>query len=222
MQPQENPARVLLGLLGNCTEGLLLMNLYCLECMANIVTVSGCCKPKPEAMQLNEYRQQSEYCFTSLSVQSSQYRDRRKPEVGTILYSYRMTWRVLYSAHNHRQHCALQAFQQFGALYMHNFDDTHLTRPGFESSTSEFRATTGPNEPSGPANIILPAACISWRMCFDIKKLIGTCPYKGFIDRLPFTYWQLWHIFYFKFPIFFVRFLSCICGANRSYATTAV
>ena len=28
MQPQENPARVLLGLHGNSTEGLLLKNLY--------------------------------------------------------------------------------------------------------------------------------------------------------------------------------------------------
>ena len=40
--------------------------------MANIVTVSGCCKPKPEAMPLHDYRQQSEYCFTSLSAQSWQ------------------------------------------------------------------------------------------------------------------------------------------------------
>ena len=32
MQPQENPARVLLGLHGDCTEGFFLKNLYCLEC----------------------------------------------------------------------------------------------------------------------------------------------------------------------------------------------
>ena len=32
MQPQENPARVLLGLHGNSTQGLLLKNLFCLEC----------------------------------------------------------------------------------------------------------------------------------------------------------------------------------------------
>ena len=31
---------------------------------------------------------------------------------------------------------------------MHNLDDKHPTRSGFEPSTSEFRATTGPNEPS--------------------------------------------------------------------------
>ena len=29
-----------------------------------------------------------EYCFTSLSAQSWQYRDRRKPEAGTRPYSY--------------------------------------------------------------------------------------------------------------------------------------
>ena len=44
---------------------------------------------------------------------------------------------------------------------MHNLDDEHPTRPGLEPSTSAFRATTGPNEPLGPANIILSAACIS-------------------------------------------------------------
>ena len=32
MQPQENPARVLLGLHGDSTEGFCLKNLYCLEC----------------------------------------------------------------------------------------------------------------------------------------------------------------------------------------------
>ena len=33
MQPQENPARILLGLQGGSTEGFLLQNLYCLECI---------------------------------------------------------------------------------------------------------------------------------------------------------------------------------------------
>ena len=62
---------------------------------------------------------------------------------------YRMTPRVLYSAQYHRQHCTIQAFGQFGALYMRNSVDKHTNRPGFEPSTSGFRATTGPNEPSG-------------------------------------------------------------------------
>ena len=34
---------------------------------------------------------------------------------------------------------------------MHNCDDKYPTRPGFEASTSEFRATAGPDKPSGPA-----------------------------------------------------------------------
>ena len=34
---------------------------------------------------------------------------------------------------------------------MHNPDDKYPTRPGFEPRTSEFQATTGPNEPSEPA-----------------------------------------------------------------------
>ena len=68
---------------------------------------------------------------------------------------------ALYSTQYHRQHCTFQAFEQFGALYIHNLDDEHPTWRGFEPSTSAFRATTGPNEPSGPANIILSAACIS-------------------------------------------------------------
>ena len=42
------------------------------------------------------------------------------------LYSYRMTSRVLYGAQYHRQHCALEAFEQFRELYMHNLDDTHI------------------------------------------------------------------------------------------------
>ena len=46
---------------------------------------------------------------------------------------------------------ALQAVEQFGALYMHKLDDKHSIQPGFEPSTSEFRAITEPNEPSGLA-----------------------------------------------------------------------
>ena len=36
MQPRENPARVPRGLQGDCTEGFLLKNLYCLECSSVI------------------------------------------------------------------------------------------------------------------------------------------------------------------------------------------
>ena len=63
----------------------------------------------------------------------------RQKEVGTMAISYRMTSRVLYSAQYHRQHCTLQAFEQFEALYIHNIDNKYLTRPGFKPSTFEFR-----------------------------------------------------------------------------------
>ena len=38
---------------------------------------------------------------------------------------------------------------------MHNSDDKHPTRPGLEPNTSVLQATTGPNEPSGPACIYI-------------------------------------------------------------------
>ena len=41
MQPQDNPARVLLGLHGDSTEWFLLKNPYCLECITNIGTTPG-------------------------------------------------------------------------------------------------------------------------------------------------------------------------------------
>ena len=65
-----------------------------------------------------------------------------------LLSSYRMTSVVLYCAQYHRQSCTLE---HFGILYMYNLDDKHPTRPGFEPSTSEFRATTGSNVSSASA-----------------------------------------------------------------------
>ena len=49
----------------------------------------------------------SEYCFTSLSAQSWQYSDRRKPEIGTMTYaySYQITSRVLYSTSYQQLDC---------------------------------------------------------------------------------------------------------------------
>ena len=69
------------------------------------------------------------------------------------LLVFRMTSRVLYSAQYHRQHCTLQAFEQFGALYMHNHDDKYPARPRFEPATSRLQTPVDTNEPSGPANI---------------------------------------------------------------------
>ena len=89
----------------------------------------------------------------SLSAQSWHRRDRRKTEFKTMLYSYRITWMFFVIVHGTigKQHFTLQVFEQFVALYMRNPDDKHLTQSGFETSTSEFRTTIGPNEPTGPA-----------------------------------------------------------------------
>ena len=88
----------------------------------------------------------SEYCFTSPSAQSWQYRDRRKPEAGIMPYSY--FERLLYSAQYHRQHGTLHAFEQFVALYMENHDDKYLARPGFEPGISRLLASVDTNKPS--------------------------------------------------------------------------
>ena len=57
---------------------------------------------------------------------------------------------VLYSAQYHRQHCTLQAFEQFGAL--HNQDNKYLARPGFKTGLSWLQAPVDTNKPLGPAN----------------------------------------------------------------------
>ena len=99
---------------------------------------------------LDLFHRDSAICYSNYNFCTIMAISRQK-EVGTMPISYRMTSRVLYSAQYHRQHCTLQAFEQFEALYIHNIDDKCLTRPGFKPSTFEFRATTGSNEPSGPA-----------------------------------------------------------------------
>ena len=57
---------------------------------------------------------------------------------------FRMTSRVLYSSQYHRQHCTLNAFGQFGALYMHNHDE-YPSRPGFEPRTPRLQAPVDAN-----------------------------------------------------------------------------
>ena len=69
------------------------------------------------------------------------------------LLFFRMTPRVLYGAQYHRQHCTPQAFEQFGALYMHNHDDKYPARHWFEPGTSRLQAPVDTIEPSGPAKI---------------------------------------------------------------------
>ena len=57
----------------------------------------------------------------------------------------------VYRAQYHGQHHTLQAFEQFGALYMHNHDDKYPARLGFEPGISRLQAPVDTNEPSGPA-----------------------------------------------------------------------
>ena len=66
------------------------------------------------------------------------------------LLLFQLTPMVLYSAQYHRQHCTLHAFEQFGALYMHNHDDKYPSRSGFEPGTPRLQAPVDTNEPSGP------------------------------------------------------------------------
>ena len=78
----------------------------------------------------------------------------KEAEVGTLFLlfsSYRMTSSILYCAQNHRQHYTLQ--EQFGASYMHNFDDKYPTRrdsnPVYIRVSSQNRtATVSVNEMS--------------------------------------------------------------------------
>ena len=57
--------------------------------------------------------------FCTILTISRQKEARRRDNA---LLLFLMTSRVLYSAQYHRQHCTLQAFKQFGTLYMHNHD----------------------------------------------------------------------------------------------------
>ena len=64
------------------------------------------------------------------------FNDANKTPLCLCVSEYCFTWLyVIYSAHYHRQHCTVQTFEHFGALYMHNLDDKHPTRLGFEPST---------------------------------------------------------------------------------------
>ena len=79
----------------------------------------------------------------------SRQKEARSRDYALLLFQ--MTSRVLYSARYHRQHCTFHAFEQFGALYMHNHDDKYQARPGFEPGTSRLQTPVDTNEPSGPA-----------------------------------------------------------------------
>ena len=86
----------------------------------------------------------------SLSAQSRK-KEARSRDYALILFRMTSTSRVLYSAKYHSQHCTLHAFEQFGALHMHNHDDKYPSR--FEPDTPRLQAPVNTNEPSGPADI---------------------------------------------------------------------
>ena len=79
------------------------------------------------------------------------------------LLLFRMTSRVFYSAQHRRQHCTLHAFEQFGALYMHNQDDKYPSRPGFEPGTPRLQAPVDTNDPSGPTQYKIIYQLIIWK-----------------------------------------------------------
>ena len=70
---------------------------------------------------------------------------------GNIAKEGRVLYRVFYSAQYLRQYCALQAFRQFGALYMHNHDDDYSAGLEFEPSTHRVQDPGDTNEQLGPA-----------------------------------------------------------------------
>ena len=85
------------------------------------------------------------------------------------LLLFRMTSRVLYSTHYHRQHCTLRAFEQLGALYMHNHDDKYPARPGFEPGSSKLQAPVDTNEPSGQAVAFLARYYMEYLHVLDVQ-----------------------------------------------------
>ena len=66
---------------------------------------------------------------------------------GLHLYAYWMTPRIRYSAHYHRVYYTLQAFEQFGALYMQNQREQNI-RPGRDSNLLNLEPQLDLSKPS--------------------------------------------------------------------------
>ena len=100
----------------------------------------------------------------------------RKKEARSRDYApllFRMTSRILYSAQYHRQHCTLHAFEQFGALYMHNHDDKYPSRPVFERGTPRLQAPVDTNEPSGRPVFITIYLHKLWMSNYNISTCVS-------------------------------------------------
>ena len=97
----------------------------------------------------------SEYCFTSLCAQSWQYRDRRKPEAGTMPYFFFERLQGFFIVHstmgstlhsrplNSLGHC----------IYTTTITNIRPDRDSNLVYTSRLQAPVDTNEPSGPATI---------------------------------------------------------------------
>ena len=99
----------------------------------------------------------------------SRQNEARSRNYATLLF--RVTPRVIYSAHYHRQQCTLQAFEQFGALYMHNHGDKYPARPGFEPGTFRLQDPVDTSEPSGP--VVLSSIYVLNALFFARIVVIG-------------------------------------------------
>ena len=80
---------------------------------------------------------------------------------------FRITLRVLYSAQYYTQHCTLQAFEQFGTLYMHNHDDKYpadrdlnLVPPGYKPQSIGMSHRAGLS--SQDMTISMKSPCRTW------------------------------------------------------------
>ena len=93
------------------------------------------------------------------------------------LLLFRMTSRVFYSAQYNRQYCTLHAFEQFGALYMHNHDDKYSFRPGFVLGTPGYQpqsiriSNRGRVHHQGVAAHILPALLLLFAFTLQYTAL---------------------------------------------------
>ena len=106
-----------------------------------------------------------------LHVQAiSRLKEARSRDYALLLF--RMTSRVLYSAHSEH------AFKQFGALYMRNHDDNHPARPGFEPDTSRLQAPVGTNEPSRPVSPVSRFCAVRCGLACKVYCL-SVCMYYG-------------------------------------------
>ena len=109
----------------------------------------------------------NKYCFTSLSAQSWQYRDRREPEAGNMPYSY-IEWLqgffIVHSTIGSIVHSTI-SLEHCICTTTNNHDDKYPVRPGFEPGTFRLNTPVDTNEPSRPA-----VGCL---MCLSFRSVLS-------------------------------------------------